>query len=325
MIDGGRLDRDFLYAYMRAPAFQRQWTARKGDTDMADYVSLTAQRTLLVPLPPLPMQRKIAAILSAYDDLIENNSRRIKLLEKMAQRVYREWFVNFRYPGREDVPLVDSDLGLIPDGWAIRTLGDVCTRITDGAHHSPATAESGMPMASVKDMTPRSLDLSTCRLISKEDYEALVRQDCRPRTGDVLVSKDGANFLKNVFPMFEDSVAVLLSSVAVLRPSDAISPVVLSLTLREPANKAQLKGFVSGAAIPRVVLKDFKLHRLLLPVRHIQERFDESCGAMMRQAVTLESINRRLRAACDLLLPRLISGDVDVTDLDIALSPQAAA
>jgi type I restriction enzyme, S subunit len=217
-----------------------------------------------------------------------------------------------------------SELGPIPDGWAVRSLGDVCTRITDGSHYSPATTQTGMPMASVKDMTPRSLELSKSRLISEEDYEALVRQSCRPRSGDVLVSKDGANFLKHIFPTFEDSVAVLLSSVAVLRPSDAVSPIVLSLTLREPANKAQLKGFVSGAAIPRVVLKDFKRHSMVLPARQIQERFDELSGPMMRQAVTLEDINRRLRATRDLLLPRLIAGEINVTDLDIVV-PEVAA
>ena len=72
---------------------------------------------LTLPVPSLPSQRKIAAILSAYDDLIENNNRRIKLLEEMAQRIYREWFVDFRYPGHEEVPLVDSELGPIPEGW----------------------------------------------------------------------------------------------------------------------------------------------------------------------------------------------------------------
>jgi type I restriction enzyme S subunit len=179
-------------------------------------------------------------------------------------------------------------------------------------------------MASVKDLTPRSIDLAACRLISEEDYEALVRQDCRPQLGDVLISKDGANFLKHVFPMFEDSTAVLLSSVAVLRPSDAIGPVVLSLTLREPANKDRLRGFVSGAAIPRVVLKDFKLHRLVLPPENIQQQVDGYCGPMMRQAVALEAINRHLRTIRDLLLPRLISGEIDVTDLDIEV-PEAAA
>ena len=75
-----------------------------------------ASRDVEFPLPPLDTQRKIAAILSAYDDLIENNNRRIKLLEEMAQRIYREWFVDFRYPGHENVRLVDSELGPIPRG-----------------------------------------------------------------------------------------------------------------------------------------------------------------------------------------------------------------
>ena len=93
-------------------------------------------RSSSCPLPPLPTQRKIAAILSAYDDLIENNNRRIKILEEMAQRIYREWFVDFRYPGHESVPLVDSELGPIPEGWTVRRLCDVA----DG--HYRASIES---------------------------------------------------------------------------------------------------------------------------------------------------------------------------------------
>jgi type I restriction enzyme S subunit len=82
-------------------------------------------RRIPVPLPPLPTQRKIADILSAYDDLIENNTRRIAILEEMAQRLYQEWFVHFRYPGHEHVPLVDSELGPIPEGWEVKRLGEV--------------------------------------------------------------------------------------------------------------------------------------------------------------------------------------------------------
>ncbi len=74
------------------------------------------------------MQRKIAAVLAAYDELIENNLRRIEILEEMAQAVYREWFVNFRFPGHEDVPLVDSPLGPIPDGWEVATVVDAMRR-----------------------------------------------------------------------------------------------------------------------------------------------------------------------------------------------------
>ena len=81
--------------------------------------------TNAVSLPPLPVQRRIADILSAYDDLIENNNRRIAILEEMAQNLYREWFVHFRFPGHEHVKMVDSELGPIPEGWEVKKLGEM--------------------------------------------------------------------------------------------------------------------------------------------------------------------------------------------------------
>jgi type I restriction enzyme S subunit len=81
---------------------------------------------LKIEIPSLQIQRKIAAILSAYDDLIENNTPRINILEEMAQTIYKEWFVKFRFSGHEKVKMVDSELGKIPKGWAVKRLGDVC-------------------------------------------------------------------------------------------------------------------------------------------------------------------------------------------------------
>lgn len=87
--------------------------------------NVTYLRTFPILLPTLPIQRKIAAILSAYDDLIENNIRRIQLLEETAQSIYREWFVAFRFPGHEAVEMVESELGLIPEGWEVSIIGDI--------------------------------------------------------------------------------------------------------------------------------------------------------------------------------------------------------
>jgi len=87
-------------------------------------------RRMELRIPSSPLQRKIASILSAYDDLIENNTRRIAILEELAQAIYREWFVNFRFPGHENVKLVDSPLGMIPEGWEVGNLGDFGTIIT---------------------------------------------------------------------------------------------------------------------------------------------------------------------------------------------------
>ena len=85
----------------------------------------TVLRQVPISIPLFQTQRKIAAVLSAYDDLIENNTRRIKILEEMASVIYREWFVEFRFPGHEQVPMVESELGLIPWGWEIKRLSDL--------------------------------------------------------------------------------------------------------------------------------------------------------------------------------------------------------
>ena len=88
-------------------------------------ISKSAFEAIQVSVPELPIQRKIAGILSPYDDLIENNNRRIKILGEMAQRIYREWFVDFRYPDHEPFALIDSELGPIPEGWGIGVLDDL--------------------------------------------------------------------------------------------------------------------------------------------------------------------------------------------------------
>jgi type I restriction enzyme S subunit len=278
---------------------------------------------MLVPIPRLKIQNKISVVLSAYDDLIEKNDYRIKLLDEMAQRIDREWFVDFHYPGHEDVPLVESELGLIPTGWEVAALSTVCKRITDGAHASPATTSVGKPMASVKDMTPRRLALDKCRNISTEDYELLVRWDCQPLVNDVLVAKDGS-YLKHVFVVRESEDVAILSSIALLRPNDSIQPDVLALCLQRPETKERLKGFVSGAAIPRIVIKDFRTFPIVRPPDALQRGLVEQVEPLLLMALKLDEVTMNLRASRNLLLRGLISGEVDVTDLDIAM-PEVAA
>jgi len=104
--DSSIIDPRFLFYWMHGRDFTNQVHQVKSLTDMADYVSLGDQRQMKITAPPLPTQHKIAAILSAYDDLIENNTRRITILEEMAQALYREWFVHFRFPGHEKIRMV---------------------------------------------------------------------------------------------------------------------------------------------------------------------------------------------------------------------------
>lgn len=133
----------------------------------ATFPNLTGNDLATFSIPYPPYRTKIVAILRAYDDLIENNTQRIKILEEMAQALYREWFVKFRFPGHEKVRMVESEMGMVPEGWEVKKLEDVCLRITDGSHWSPTTVNEGYPMASVKDMNEWGFEISQCRKIAK--------------------------------------------------------------------------------------------------------------------------------------------------------------
>jgi type I restriction enzyme S subunit len=153
------------------------------------------------------------------------------------------------------------------DSWVELTLDDVCSKITDGSHHSPKSVNVGKPMGSVKDMTPFGLNLKTSRLISNGDFDKLVKQGCKPAVNDVLISKDGNSALDTVCRIRKPINAVLLSSVAILRPdTEVIEPEFLRLYLDAEPTRQYLKATsISGAAIPRVILKDFKRAKIILP------------------------------------------------------------
>lgn len=271
--------------------------------------------------PPVEVQQRIASILSAYDDLIENNTRRIAILEEMARRIYEEWFVRFRFPGHERVQMVESELGLVPDGWETVRMEDVCARITDGSHYSPKSIEAGKPMASVKDMHDWGINVGTCRQIAEGEYEKLVRNDCKPRLNDVLIAKDGS-YLKHTFVVDQEIDLVILSSIAILRPNGRMLPNQLAMYLRLPDVASRMKGYVSGVAIPRIVLRDFRQFLVLLPLTEVQRAWAAHCDPMLRLCRNLVRKNQNLRTTRDLLLPKLISGELDVSAIP---EPEALA
>src|SRR5690606_13132131 len=148
-------------------------------------------REFEMPTPPLHVQRKIAAVLAAYDELIENNLRRIAILEEMAQAVYREWFVNFRFPGHEDVALVDSPLGPIPEEWEVLVLEHVVSTLESGSRPRGGIDpnETGVPSVGAENVLGLGkYDYSKDKYISRSFFESMRRGHVR--SGDVLLYKD---------------------------------------------------------------------------------------------------------------------------------------
>lgn len=156
--------------------------------------------------------------------------------------------------------------------WEEDIIGNICLKVTDGSHYSPKELEDGYPMFSVKDMAENGFDYSDVKRISKEDYIKLVKGDCQPKKDDVLIAKDGS-YLKHVFICEEEKEEVILSSIAILRPNkEKVAPDFFKHLLRTPSVKGMMESFVSGSALPRIVLKDFKKMKLSLPPLPTQQR-----------------------------------------------------
>lgn len=186
--------------------------------------------------------------------------------------------------------------------WKENKLADLCIKITDGSHYSPPTVEFGYPMASVKDMKDNRIDIDSCRRISEESFHQLVKNDCKPLLNDVLIAKDGS-FLKHVFDITQEEEIVLLSSIAIIRPNlEKINPKFLKYVFKNPLFKENIEGnFVTGAVIPRIVLKDFKEIKINVPslpeqkaIASILSSLDDKIDLLHWQNKTLEAMAETL-------------------------------
>ncbi len=153
----------------------------------------------------------------------------------------------------------ETDFGFVPKDWETSTFGQICELITDGSHSSPRPENSEYFMASVKDMRYNYFDFSSCKTISKYDFDNLVNGNCSPKKGDILISKDGANCLDLIFVYKQSRKIVLLSSIAIARLKKGYNSDFYRFFLLSPNTQFLMRNnFVSGSAIPRVILKDFK-------------------------------------------------------------------
>ena len=264
--------------------------------------------SFLIPLPPLPIQRKIAAILSAYDDLIENNTRRIRILEEMAQFIYREWFINFRFPDHETIRMVDSKLGKIPEGWEIGKLKDIVKEVKQstypGEHLSnrryvPIDCISKKSIALI-DSRPWQEAQSSLFLFSKDD---ILFGAMRPYFHKVAVAPyDG----------------VTRSTCLVLRPVDDSIYGYAVYLLFQDATVGYATAHSQGTTIPYTAwngsLEDMDI---VIPDKILLKRFNAIVSANLALVHNLVAKNGVLRQSRDLLLPHLISDELDVSELDI--------
>lgn len=257
--------------------------------------------------PSLPIQRKIAAILSAYDELIENNQRRIVLLEKMAEEIYREWFVRMRFPGYENVKKLKG----VPSGWEVRPLSGFASEIKRGVKKRNLSDEE--KYMGLEHIPRRSISIKEWATANTVDSDKLLFQE-----RDILFGKIRPYLHKVALAHFSGACS---SDTIVLRPKEKIYEgyllfTVFSDTFIELATVAS-----KGTKMPRADWGFLKKLELAVPDEKLLEAFQAQFEVLFSQIVNLLRVNELLTSSRDQLLPRLISGKLSVEHLDIQFPP----
>ena len=255
-----------------------------------------ALHLLPVRRPSLSIQRTIASILSAYDDLIENNARRIAILEEMAQMLYEEWFVKFRFPGHEQVKMVESTLGMIPDDWEVKTLGDITLNFD--AKRKPL---SSLERNKMKGEYPY---YGAAKIF---DYVDAYIFDGKY----LLVAEDGSVITNDKKPVLQIAEGKFWANnhTHIIQGRLPISTDFLYLSL---AN-FNISGYITGAAQPKITQANLNRISIVVPTTQLLNRFDDFVEIIFKFIKKLQLQNANLRRTSDLLLPKLISGEIDVS------------
>jgi restriction endonuclease S subunit len=274
-------------------------------------------RDAFVPVPSLAVQRRIASILSAYDDLIENNTRRISILEEMARRIYEEWFVRFRFPGHEGVRMVESELGLVPEGWRslpLAAFGDVITGKTP-SKANPDFFGTVVPFLKTPDMHGNLFILATGECLSREGAESQRNKTIPARS--LCVSCIGTIGVVSI----TTEPCQTNQQINSLVPADGAALEFLYFRLKDSKKTLENLG-ANGATMGNVNKSKFEALSVLTPSRDLLKAFHAEVAPMFGLIEALSRKNVNLRATRDLLLPRLISGELDVSAMP---EPEALA
>jgi type I restriction enzyme S subunit len=268
-----------------------------------------------VRVPPLPIQRRIAGILSAYDELIENSQRRIKILEAMARALYREWFVHFRFPGHESVPRVQSALGEIPQGWEVKKLGEVANTLRGRSYRSADLAEEGgLPFLNLK-----CLDRDGgFRRSGLKRYTGEFKDIHIAKKGDIVMAVTDMTQERRIVaraalvPTLDNEFGIFSMDLVRIEPKSGFPKAFLYSFLRYSSFADEVKQHANGANVLHLSPDRITDYRFAAPPTELMNRFESFVAAVVEKIDTLANKTDNLRRTRDLLLPRLLSGPIEV-------------
>lgn len=260
---------------------------------------------ITIELPSLKNQTEIVNILSPYDDLIENNRRRIQLLEEAARLLYQEWFVRLRFPGHEHTKIVDG----VPEGWRKSPLSELCELINYGYTESAVNEEIGPKFLRITDIVPSFINWDSvpyCKIEESKKEKFLLKE------GDIVIARTGATvgYAKRINKRHPESVYA--SYLVRLRINSEIDNKIVGILLESDFYKEFVKSNISGAAQPNANAKVLTRFELLVAPKKIQQEFCDIISPILDQKEILQDLSQQLINARDLLLPRLMNGVIPV-------------
>ena len=308
---GKTVDSKFLYYVLSDNNFFNYSTVTAKGTKMPRG-SQNAIMKYWVPNLDLPTQKKIADILSSYDELIKANNERIELLEQTVQELYKEWVVRFRFPGYENAKFEEG----IPEGWSYVRFGKAIDIIDGDRGVNYPKQEEFYPegdclFLNAGNVTTKGFDFSSCAYITKEK-DAILRKG-KVQHGDVLLTTRGTvgnvAFYNETMTFSEMRIN---SGMVILRNLGVVSPEYIYTSLRHEYLQKLMTMYASGSAQPQLPIKDMKRMKIIKSDTKTMERFTEMSADIYNQISLLIMKNQTLAKQRDMLLPRLMSGKLEV-------------
>lgn len=278
-------DNEYIFYNVRCSVLPQLKKLDSGTTSGRENISKTSFSSIRIPvIKDKNVQRRIGVILSTYDSLIENNTKRIRLLEKMAENLYKEWFVRFRFPGHENVKMVNG----LPNGWKKGALSDVCE------------------FKRGKNITSSEMKDGTIPVISAGITPSGFHSHANVYGISVTMSSSGAN-AGYIAVHYSDIWAADCSYI-----EEASTPCIYYVYELLNNIRSIINNFQRGAAQPHVYPKDINRIKMIIPSEDIRKKANEKIGIIHRQIDNLQRQNSLLARQRDLLLPRLMSGKLEV-------------
>lgn len=300
----GITDNDFVYYFLKQSYIRNLAANSMTGASGRQRADLKFIKKIKFDLPTLPIQQKIASTLSAYDRLIENNTRRIRLLEQMAENLYKEWFVRFRFPEHEKVEMVNG----LPKGWKIKKVSNVCETMGGG---TPTTTNPAYWGGDIKWVTPSDItsknSLALLKVKGRITEEGLKKSSAKllPPYTILMTSRASIGF----FGICPDSVCTNQGFISII-PNKETFRMYLLYTFK--SRKEEIISNANGSTFLEISKGRFRKMKVLVPPEDILDSFEKKTLLMFKVVLHLEYQNQLLTRQRDLLLPRLMSGKLEV-------------